>query len=113
MRLEGYALNLLRKAGLRLVLKNFQCRMGEIDLIMWDGDTLVFVEVRYRQDKSHGSAIETITQQKQRKILRTARLYLQQQALYDKVPCRIDVVGLTGNPGKPDFDWIKNAFMCK
>ncbi len=111
-RMEDKALQVLRQAGLRMAARNFQCKMGEIDLIMWDGDTLVFVEVRYRQGHSHGSGIDSIIPAKQRKIIRAAKLYLLQQGLYDKVSCRFDVMGLSGDSAKPACEWIKNAFMA-
>ena len=106
---EQQAADYLKKQGLQLLEQNYQCRGGEIDLVMRDGDTLVFVEVRYRSRKDHGSAIESITFHKQRKILHTARYYLSQQAQYQNLPCRFDVLGI--DKGEPlQYTWLKSAF---
>ncbi len=105
----------LHKEGLHTLVKNFRCTMGEIDLIMLDRDTLVFVEVRYRNDISHGNPVETITRSKQRKIVRTAHAYLKATRKHN-TPCRFDVVGITKNNESNEnrdllnIDWIPGAF---
>jgi putative endonuclease len=83
--------------------------MGEIDLIMQDLNTLVFVEVRYRKSTVYGSPLETITQSKQNKIRLTAESYLSKHKL-NNIDCRFDIVGLSGNIASPAIEWIKNAF---
>ena len=83
--------------------------MGEIDLIMKDSDTLVFVEVRYRKNSKFGSPLETITPNKQRKIRLTAETYMAKHGLKN-TDCRFDTVGLSGNLTTPTIDWVKNAF---
>lgn len=108
---EKAALDYLNHRGLRLVSRNFCCRHGEIDLIMTQENTLVFVEVRYRKHDSHGSAAESVVKRKQRKLAITAQYYLQR---YQSQPCcRFDVIAVRpakNNSSLLHFDWIKNAF---
>ena len=68
---EAAAAEFLAGRGLRLLERNYRCRFGEIDLIMSDGRTLVFVEVRYRRNKSFGGALESITVAKREKLFRS------------------------------------------
>lgn len=104
---EKEALIYLKAKGLKPIARNFNTRMGEIDLIMKDKEYIVFVEVRYRKTSEYGSGLESITYGKQEKIKRTATYYLQKNSLYDKVYCRFDVISLsTGG----EVDWIRNAF---
>lgn len=107
---EEQACDYLLHQGLQFVEKNFSCRAGEIDLIMKDNDTLVFVEVRMRQPNDYASALESISKSKQKKVIRAATFYLQQQDAFDKVNCRFDVVALTKESDRLIFDWIRNAF---
>jgi putative endonuclease len=110
---EQLAAEHLEKQGLQLIRSNYHCRLGEIDLIMQDQNTLVFVEVRYRLRNDFVSAVVSINPTKQQKILRTAMVYLKQHKLNDKVPCRIDLIGLTRcrSTGELIVEWIKNAIM--
>lgn len=107
---EQGACEYLKKQGLRLVTQNFRCHSGEIDLIMRDGKTLVFIEVRLRTNLSRGSGLESITEHKQRKIMKTAEFYLLIHQLTYKIPCRFDVVSVSLKNGTAEFSWIKNAF---
>lgn len=107
---EQKAADYLQQQGLTLVTRNFQCKLGEIDLIMRDGDYLVFVEVRYRSASHYGDSRETITYSKQRKLRKTAELYLVQQKLWEKIACRFDVIAIDENKQAYTIDWIKNAF---
>jgi putative endonuclease len=93
----------LERHGLSLIEANFRCKLGEIDLIMRDGATLVFVEVRQRAAGSQVSAAASITPAKIRRLVRAAQVYLQR--LQRLPPCRFDVVAIDGNT----FDWIRNA----
>jgi len=104
---EEQTLQYLERQGLRLQQRNFRCVMGEIDLIMWQGERLVFVEVRYRASDSYGGAVATITYSKRQKLLRAARYYLLCHQQYQHCDCRFDVVAV--QPG-PQFNWIQNAF---
>ena len=105
---EEQARKYLGQQGLTWLESNYSCRLGEIDLIMRDKEYLVFVEVRARASNAYGSAVHSVTHSKRQKLLRTATLYLQTKKLYDKLPCRFDVVSLDGNT--PQLTWIKNAF---
>lgn len=112
---ENLARRYLEKKGFELIEKNFNCKVGEIDLIMQDNDTLVFVEVRYRKNNNFGSGAESITASKQSKLIKTASLYLQRHVKLSQYPARFDVVSITGfieteDLNKINFDWIENAF---
>ena len=100
---EQQALAYLQRQGLALVETNFSCKAGEIDLIMRERDTLVFVEVRKRDGKMRGAAAESITPAKKRRIICAAQLYLTRFA---RMPaCRIDVVTIDGGA----LEWLPNA----
>jgi len=105
---EERAMRHLQARGLRLLERNLRNRGGEIDLIMQQADTLVFVEVRFRQSRRFGSAAETVTQAKQRRLIAAASLYLQQNNL--DLPCRFDVVAIAG-PRQQEIEWIRDAFQ--
>lgn len=109
---EEHAKEYLEKSGLKCLAKNYHCRFGEIDLIMVEQDTIVFVEVKFRQSKAFGGAISTISTKKQQKITKTAALYLQQQGLNAyNTSCRFDVVAIQGNNNIiQEINWLKNAF---
>ena len=94
----------LTRQGMRLLERNFRCRLGEIDLVMQEGNTLVFVEVRLRRNQQFGGAVASITHHKQQKLLKTAQIYLQQ--LKHLPPCRFDVVVTDGD----HMEWIRDAF---
>lgn len=98
----------LKKAGLRTLARNFQCRWGEIDLVMRDGQTLVFVEVRRRRSTEFGGAIGSITRHKQRRIVRAASEYLARHASIE-CPARFDVVTVTDETGS--LEWLQDAFQ--
>jgi putative endonuclease len=102
---EVRAESFLAAHGLTPLARNWRCRFGEIDLIMQDGSTRVFVEVRLRSRNDFGGAAASVTAAKQKKLLAAARQYLT--TLKTLPPCRFDVVALTGNAPP---DWIKNAF---
>ena len=102
---ENLALDFLANQGLMLVTRNFLSRAGEIDLIVKNATTLVFVEVRFRRDISRGTGAETITHQKMTKIVQTARYFLQNNPHYDNLDYRFDVVSVSAA-----IDRIQNAF---
>ena len=104
---EEIACNYLQRQGLTLLERNYRCRRGEIDLIMQEGETLVFIEVRYRRSNRFGSAAETVNSAKQARITATAQHYLSRLS---RLPhCRFDVVALTpSNDNRPE--WIRDAF---
>lgn len=100
----------LRQQGCKIKDKNYRIRKGEIDIIALDQTTIVFVEVRYRKSSSFGSPEETITRQKQAKIILTAQHYMAKYNLWDR-RIRFDVVTIKPTPeGATAINWIKNAF---
>ncbi|MEW5787032.1 MAG: YraN family protein [Pseudomonadota bacterium] len=101
---EEQAARHLTARGLRLLARNYRCKGGEIDLVMADGDTLVFVEVRARAPSRFGSAGESITAAKRARVVLAARHYLASQRL-DR-PCRFDAVLLDG----ATLEWLRGAF---
>lgn len=103
---EDRAAEFLQAQGLRLLQRNFRCRLGEIDLIMQDGAELVFVEVRWRSSPGYGSAVETIGPRKRQRVIRAAGLYLQRYPAAARGSCRFDVVALDG----PRLQWLRGAF---
>lgn len=102
---EAHAEAFLKTQGLTLLARNWRCRFGEIDLVMQDGTTTVFVEVRLRSRSDFGGAAASVTPAKQKKLLAAARQYLS--TLKTLPPCRFDVVALTGSA---PLEWIRNAF---
>lgn len=104
--------NFLRSKGLTLCEKNYRCRSGEIDLIMRDSDTLVFVEVRLRSNHKFEQASESVDYRKQQKIIKAAQHYLMEHQLTDKLPCRFDVVALS-SANSTAIEWIPNAFQTQ
>ncbi len=105
-RAEDLCAELLRRAGLRILARNWHCRHGEIDLVAEDGGTLVFAEVRLRRNARYGGAAESVTRAKRQRLLAAARLYL---AGRKEVACRFDVLLLDGAQ-QPSIEWIRDAF---
>lgn len=104
---ERLAERFLVARGLRLVERNYRCRFGEIDLVMREGETLVFVEVRLRTHAGFGGAAASITGAKRARLLSTARHYL---AGLPRTPqCRFDAV-LLGADGAASIEWLRDAF---
>ena len=106
---ETLALHYLEAQGLTLETRNFRCRGGELDLIMRDGEHLVFVEVRSRRYARYGDPAESVTRTKQQRLLRAATVYLQRQS--SDRPCRFDVVAILHPDDAPHIEWIRDAFQ--
>lgn len=117
---ETVALKYLVKQGLKLKQRNFSCKMGEIDLIMFDKQLLIFVEVKMRSSQKYGGALAAVTFKKQQRIKKAALLYLKQ---YGREPpiCRFDVIAIDANELKKarkfkynkktyELTWVKQAF---
>ena len=102
---EELALRYLTGQGLRLRSRNYACRLGEIDLILDDGQTVVFVEVRQRRSARFGSAVESITARKQGRLIAAARHYLARERTLPA--CRFDAVLVDG---QGQVEWIRDAF---
>lgn len=107
---EGKAEKYLLKHGLKLLTRNYQTKAGEIDLIMSDKEQLVFVEVRYKQNDAWASSAESVTLQKQRKIIMAAKYYLQKYDAHGHKTCRFDVVAMSGELEFPEIEWLQHAF---
>lgn len=107
---EARAEYYLQQQGLITRDRNYRTKQGEIDLIMIQGDEIVFVEVRLRSHRQFANAAESVTISKQKKIIKTAEHYLQEHQLTEKVNCRFDVLAFSDNHSHPE--WIKNAFSA-
>ena len=102
---EARAVAFLIDRGYAIVERNWRCKVGELDLIARDGDTLAFVEIRSRADASRGTALETVRSAKQRKLAQVAAAYLAAKRPRARA-CRFDVVGITG----AEIVLVKDAF---
>ncbi len=109
---EDLARQWLENQGLKYIESNYSARTGEIDLVMQQSSILVFVEVRYRKRNNHqsryGGAVASVDLRKQRKLIQTARLYLQTRKL-GGLAARIDVLDVSGSLSEPVFEWVRNA----
>ena len=99
---EARALRYLQQQGMQLVERNFICRYGEIDLIMREQQTLVFVEVRQRSSMQFGGAAASVTAAKQARLWRTAEVFLRRYATPPR--CRFDLIAIQGG----DLSWIRH-----
>jgi putative endonuclease len=111
VRAERAALWYLRCSGLRLVARNYRTRSGEIDLVMRDGTTLVFVEVRLRNRVEFGDGAASVGLAKQRRLIRTAEQFVARHAL-QRMQCRFDVVSVRKPHYRLHLKWIRNAFTA-
>lgn len=107
---ETAACRYLRDKGLELVERNFRCRFGELDIIARDGDTLVFVEVRCRNNPRFGNAAESVDLRKQQRLIRAASAYLSRHYQYE-LPCRFDVIEATQYRDTFQLHWLTDAFQ--
>jgi putative endonuclease len=106
---EQIAAVYLQQQGLKLLETNYRCSFGEIDLVMRDNKTLVFVEVRLRSSGLFGGAAYSINASKQKKLIITAEHYLQQHNTVAKLACRFDAI-LMDKTSTTNLQWIQNAF---
>jgi putative endonuclease len=107
---EERACSALERAGLKLLVRNYTTRYGELDLVMRDGDAVVFVEVRHRLRAGHGDAIASITAAKQAKLVQTAELWLAAHPQHAHRACRFDVVSYDGPADNAQMNWLRSAF---
>jgi putative endonuclease len=105
---EAAAADYLARQGLTLLRANYRCRLGEIDLVLRDGATIVFAEVRLRSSRAFGGAAESIDARKRSRVIAAARHYL---AGKPEAPCRFDAV-LLERLDPPAIEWIRNAFTA-
>jgi putative endonuclease len=111
---EETVADFLNKKGYTILVKNYRCKVGEIDIIAKNGPVLVFIEVKTRSGLGYGSPAEAVTPRKQRQISRAAQWYLAEQQLLD-VPARFDVITVLGvDPACGRIEHIDNAFdLCE
>ena len=107
---ESLARNFLLNEGLELLGENFRTRRGEIDIVMRDGETTVFIEVRFRGRSSFATGAESVDHGKRRRIARAAEVYLQRFPAAAERPCRFDVVSISEAGAPARIRWIKQAF---
>lgn len=103
---EALAAAFLERRGLRIIERNYRCRLGEIDLVAREGDTIVFVEVRQRSSRAFGGAAASITARKRMRLARAARHYLSRMGTLPA--CRFDAVLIEGSPAQ--IEWLRDAF---
>jgi len=108
---ETLAARFLEAHGLEIVLRNYRRRFGEIDIVAREDDVLVIVEVRSRASDEFGGAAASVDGWKQRKIVRTAQLLLQERRDLARLRARFDVI-LVDDPcaAEPAIDWLRHAF---
>jgi len=106
---ENLALAFLQSQGLTLLARNYHFRFGEIDLVMRDGKAVVFVEVRLRQGRGHGSAAESVTRSKQDKLIRGALHFLGARPELAELAVRFDVLAMS-ELRVEESCWIRGAF---
>ena len=107
---EDLAERFLTRRGLLPVCRNYRCRRGEIDLVMHDADTLVFVEVRRRTSRTFGGGLGSIDTRKRARLLAAAEHYLMMHRIGDDHPCRFDVVAIDGPARRTTIEWVSDAF---
>jgi putative endonuclease len=106
---EDLAVEELERRGYAIVDRRWRTRAGEIDIIARDGETLVFVEVKARDDHEFGDGAESVTMRKRQTIVRLAQHYVQDTRWVDR-PCRFDVVTIHLDSGQPVVTLYPNAF---
>jgi putative endonuclease len=118
---EAAARDHLKRAGLRELAANANYRGGELDLVMLednrrndasDGETVVFIEVRYRNHPGFGGGAVSIDRGKRRKLVHAAQSFLVAHRQYANAPCRFDVIDASGDPSAPHITWLRDAFRA-
>lgn len=104
---ERLAAAYLTSQGMRIVECNFRGRQGEIDIIGYHKDYLVFVEVKYRSSEAKGTALAAVDMRKQRQICKVADYYRYLHKLGENTKLRYDVIAIQGER----IQWIQNAFL--
>jgi putative endonuclease len=117
---EAAARRYLVDAGLRELAANASYRGGELDLVMLEpgardrdgGDTVVFIEVRYRSHAGFGGGASSVDAGKRRKLVHAAQRFLAEHREFAHAPCRFDVVEADGDPAAPRLNWLRDAFRA-
>ncbi len=107
---EGVAVRFLQEKGFVLVATNYRCRWGEVDIVVQEGDELVFVEVRTRRGVEYGTPEESVTAAKARRLVATAQEFLQEHGIAD-ASWRIDLIAirLDGDRKVQDISHLRHA----
>ncbi|HEX4853498.1 YraN family protein [Arenimonas sp.] len=107
---EAAALRHLEAAGLQLLARNARFKVGELDLVMRDGETIVFVEVRLRRNGRYGDGFASVDRRKRQRMVRAALAWLAARPALALTPCRLDVVSAGDGPDQLALDWQRGAF---
>ena len=105
---EEYARRFLEQKGYSIIEAKYRGKYGEVDIVAWDGDCLVFVEVKSRRSRAFGRPEESVTAAKQQKLVQSAQEYVQEKGYEDR-EWRIDVVGIEAGGARPRVQLIRNA----
>jgi putative endonuclease len=112
-RAEQQAAEFLSAQGATILLRNFRRRVGELDLVAKLNNTLLLVEVRTRNSRRYGGAAASVDSYKQRRLIRTTQLLLQQHRSLAALPLRFDVIVVTdAASSQPQIEWLKHAFSA-
>lgn len=106
---EDLAVDFLKGLGYQILERNYRCKLGEVDIIARDNESLVFIEVRGRSSLAFGLPQESINRKKQHQISKVALEYLTRKKVKN-TPARFDVVAISLKPGKEKVEHIKDAF---
>jgi putative endonuclease len=107
---EDLALEFLKKRGYRIIDRNFRTRVGEIDIVARDGETVCFVEVKTRCQDCYGAPEESVDVRKQRHMVKAAMQFLKKMDLWES-PSRFDVVSIDQTQALPQINLIQGAFV--
>lgn len=112
-RAEELAAGFLLQQGLTILMRNYRCRVGELDIVAREGDVLVVAEVRTRADDSYGGAAASVDRRKQLRLTRAAARLLQQRRDLAQLPVRFDVIVVPAcAAGLPGIQWLRHAFTA-
>jgi len=105
---ENLAVEYLQREGLKVIVRNYRCPKGEMDIIAWDGDCLVFVEVRSRTSSYRGTAEESVVFSKLKRLKAIAIYYLMEQNIKPWPILRFDMVAINFSDQEPQINWLRN-----
>ena len=104
--METLAAEFLKKSGVRIIMRNYRCPFGEIDLILKEQNTLVFAEVKYRSNTRLGSPEESVNPRKQLKIIQASKFYIMKYHVSSFTAIRYDVIAIDQH----EIRWLRGAF---
>lgn len=107
---EILGIDYLRSLGFRVVASGYRTRNGEVDIIAWDRDVLVFIEVKAL--KSSAPPEDAVGFRKRQRIIRAAQTYISKRRLHEKA-CRFDILAVTWAAGNPEFRLLRDAFTME